>query len=1023
MRNRYKEPSILKLLFIIGIIVLGAVILHQNGYARTISVDPGELADSLAVATAGDSLVLADGAYGNITANGLDGSVGNPIYIKAEHAGLATLDYIILTNSNYLYIEGVSVTPWSSGSYVVPPTTPIAPATGENGLCLIDISSSCSHIYLDGILAQATTSPFATLAAWQDSGFYAAILSYADSLTLDGCTFRDGRYNVSVYGDSGYVTGILSERFSEDGLRVGNYTTVDGVTVQNAYTPDTGYHGDLMQWSFGEAAYGITVQNSFFFATTPDRGDELFIPVTQGVFADQGTIGLVIQNNVIVCRESAWGIGMYNVHGGVIVNNTVAVTDTSNNTYGIFLLSEKNGGTTDSVWVAYNVAQQFWNEASGDSVYFWSNYMYNIPDMYSHNYAAQWNTFRDPSNNDFYAKDSTVVIVDPTDSTGYLAVSFPNTDIIGTDRDATPDIGAYEYVGAGGGTPAGEPRTWTHPTDLATQSDIDDSLNTGDTLLLERGATILTSLVIPTGVDSITIGTTGASGFAEIDGLTALTNWSVLTGGAVADTNIIKIASDSADVYNQYVGGSDEFNIKYTYGRQVGKIAGGDYPYRAAYMFDGDDLTGHTITGATFTLTVAAGTTEATTYAGHPFTLYGQTSAVGSIWNGTSFRAAFADSSTAHVDTSFADDGTLPNVYVLNIGTSLIQEVIDDADYADGKIRILMAAWGTNANTLKPLDYGDASHDSVATLTIYSTTVGGAGDDHLRYKVLTYTPTKVFIGGSQVSIDSDTANVAQGTTVAILGDTLWVDPADTSDVAIIGNIGIDGNSNSVINITGAGGLLLKNFNVSFADIVLANRVVVDSSSVIAGADSLYRLTGANADSANIASSLNALLYNVTATPDTTGTDTYITETALESDYSLAGLGSYAADGQPWGAVNYTLDAVTVKTPNGGETLTIGTSYNITWSPVGTAIDSVILYYGHIGVGWTAIDTVSSDSTYAWTVPDSADTDWLVRIVDASNIGVADQSNAVFTIQATITVILPGVITVLEDEKNFYLLRP
>ena len=91
----------------------------------------------------------------------------------------------------------------------------------------------------------------------------------------------------------------------------------------------------------------------------------------------------------------------------------------------------------------------------------------------------------------------------------------------------------------------------------------------------------------------------------------------------------------------------------------------------------------------------------------------------------------------------------------------------------------------------------------------------------------------------------------------------------------------------------------------------------------------------------------------------------------------------------------------VLTPNGGETLTMGTSYDITWKSGGDASSVVKLYYSTDGgSGWYTIDTYeSNDGSYSWTVPtlSEASSQCLIRIVDYSE-DIQDQSDAVFTIE-------------------------
>lgn len=93
-------------------------------------------------------------------------------------------------------------------------------------------------------------------------------------------------------------------------------------------------------------------------------------------------------------------------------------------------------------------------------------------------------------------------------------------------------------------------------------------------------------------------------------------------------------------------------------------------------------------------------------------------------------------------------------------------------------------------------------------------------------------------------------------------------------------------------------------------------------------------------------------------------------------------------------------SVTVLTPNGGEVWSGATTQNITWSSVNIA--NVILEYStNNGSTWLNIATwPASAQTYAWVVPGAGplgSNQCLVRIYDALNNAVTDQSNAHFTI--------------------------
>lgn len=89
--------------------------------------------------------------------------------------------------------------------------------------------------------------------------------------------------------------------------------------------------------------------------------------------------------------------------------------------------------------------------------------------------------------------------------------------------------------------------------------------------------------------------------------------------------------------------------------------------------------------------------------------------------------------------------------------------------------------------------------------------------------------------------------------------------------------------------------------------------------------------------------------------------------------------------------------VTVISPNGGEHLTAGTLYNITWASSENFNDATIEFSGDNGTTWTDLmDSTPDDGIFEWTVPDSPSGSCLIRISD-TNRETSDVSDAVFSI--------------------------
>ncbi|MBN8696909.1 MAG: T9SS type A sorting domain-containing protein, partial [Bacteroidetes bacterium] len=96
------------------------------------------------------------------------------------------------------------------------------------------------------------------------------------------------------------------------------------------------------------------------------------------------------------------------------------------------------------------------------------------------------------------------------------------------------------------------------------------------------------------------------------------------------------------------------------------------------------------------------------------------------------------------------------------------------------------------------------------------------------------------------------------------------------------------------------------------------------------------------------------------------------------------------------------------TPNGGESMYSGTTYNITWNS-STFYSTVNLYYSvDSGSTWTNIITsTANDGTHTWTVPNANSTRCLVKAANSADVNIFDISNAVFTIKPAVTILTPN----------------
>jgi hypothetical protein len=95
--------------------------------------------------------------------------------------------------------------------------------------------------------------------------------------------------------------------------------------------------------------------------------------------------------------------------------------------------------------------------------------------------------------------------------------------------------------------------------------------------------------------------------------------------------------------------------------------------------------------------------------------------------------------------------------------------------------------------------------------------------------------------------------------------------------------------------------------------------------------------------------------------------------------------------------------VSLISPNGGESLSPGSSVNVTW--MSNNITNVQLEYTtDNGTAWQTIiaSTAASSSSYAWMVPNTSSINCRVKISDASNPTYNDMSDGLFTILSSST---------------------
>ena len=95
----------------------------------------------------------------------------------------------------------------------------------------------------------------------------------------------------------------------------------------------------------------------------------------------------------------------------------------------------------------------------------------------------------------------------------------------------------------------------------------------------------------------------------------------------------------------------------------------------------------------------------------------------------------------------------------------------------------------------------------------------------------------------------------------------------------------------------------------------------------------------------------------------------------------------------------TESSLIVTSPNGGESWTVGNSYDITWTADTASVTHVTTEYStDNGAHWTLIDTTANHGAYTWTIPDTPSDSCRVRISDRVDGDPSDISDSMFSIR-------------------------
>ena len=89
--------------------------------------------------------------------------------------------------------------------------------------------------------------------------------------------------------------------------------------------------------------------------------------------------------------------------------------------------------------------------------------------------------------------------------------------------------------------------------------------------------------------------------------------------------------------------------------------------------------------------------------------------------------------------------------------------------------------------------------------------------------------------------------------------------------------------------------------------------------------------------------------------------------------------------------------IIVISPNGGDSLEVGTTATISWVAAGSSTRFSVYYSVDNGASWNTITSATYALSTSWTVPNSPSNQALIKVVDYYNTCITDESDAAFTI--------------------------
>lgn len=278
--------------------------------------DAAELADALASATGGETIMLAAGDYGTLA---ITGDYGAGITLRAEDPGTVRVTRLDVDNAAGVALEGF----FFDYDY----------AEGDpNFRTYFTVSESQDIVLRDCLFEGDDMEGTGTAGDGYPAGRGLKISSSTDVL-IEGCEITNFWKGLGVGGSENVVIrGSDFHDIRSDGI---NITSSDGVLIEDNYIHDfranaaTGDHADMIQVYSGSSAQipsNITVRNNVLNIGDGDSTQSIWITHNSTAQATHGDDvafeNITVTDNVII-NGRIQGIVVGNTNGATVTNNTV----------------------------------------------------------------------------------------------------------------------------------------------------------------------------------------------------------------------------------------------------------------------------------------------------------------------------------------------------------------------------------------------------------------------------------------------------------------------------------------------------------------------------------------------------------------------------------------------------------------------------------------------------------------------------------------------------------------------------